>query len=384
MKIQKCHFSNGSIAAVLVYPDTNCPVFLPLTYYVLFLVGKSYSTSYKTSTAIKELYEFFSGQYISFEEQAISGEFQQIIDKLDSFISFLYSGSKKDGPVSNQQFDFFLRSIKDFLKWLISRYNRETSSGLHSLIEQKFSSRLVHHKSFHSEIKSLDDETLQLIRSLILPTSTTNPFRSGNRLRNWLMIEILVNTGMRAGELLNLKVPDVYKNGENHYVKIRESTEQEIDTDTRWNKPSIKNGYSVRVVAISKLIYLGYEKYLAAERRKKTKKIKHGYLFTSERGHPLAQNSLSFSLNQILDKLKQQHHVDIDLTPHVLRHTFVERMLKYLLEVKQIDMERAKDELRNICGWSATSPMPNLYARRYIAMLANAHNVERINYSYSN
>jgi hypothetical protein len=56
-------------------------------------------------------------------------------------------------------------------------------------------------------------------------------------------------------------------------------------------------------------------------------------------------------------------------------------MLKYLIETKNIDMERAKDELRNICGWSINSSMPNYYARRYISLIANKHNMERVSFS---
>jgi site-specific recombinase XerD len=194
------------------------------------------------------------------------------------------------------------------------------------------------------------------------------------------MVELLLHTGMRSSELLNLKVPDIYKDGESYYVRIRQSSAQETLSDPRWNKPSIKNIYSIRVVAISKLLFLGFEKYLAAGRKKKSSKINHGFLFMSERERPLAQNSLSVVLKRIQDRLNEEYPEAVAVTPHALRHTFVERMLKYLLEIKHIDMERAKDELRNICGWSANSPMPNHYARRYIAEIANAHNLERINY----
>jgi len=226
MRILKCHFSNGSVAAVLVHSETWCPVFLPLVYTVLFLQGKSYQTSYKTALSIKLLYEFFGSVGVNFEEQVISGQFQPIFKNLDSLIHFLHTGPQKSTPISNQQFDFYLRSLKSFLKWLITRYNRETNPYFLSVIEEKFTSR--------------------------------------TRLRNWLMVELLLHTGMRSGELLNLKVPDIYKDGESYYVRIRQSTDLDTLSDPRWNKPSIKNIYSIRVVAISKLLYMGFEKYLAA------------------------------------------------------------------------------------------------------------------------
>jgi hypothetical protein len=41
-------------------------------------------------------------------------------------------------------------------------------------------------------------------------------------------------------------------------------------------------------------------------------------------------------------------------------------------------MERAKDELRAVCGWSVNSSMPVYYASRYISRIANQHNLARI------
>lgn len=41
-------------------------------------------------------------------------------------------------------------------------------------------------------------------------------------------------------------------------------------------------------------------------------------------------------------------------------------------------MEEAKDELRLMGGWSPTSQMPDLYAKRFLSEQANAANVQRI------
>ena len=331
--------------------------------------------------AIKLLYSFFNSLDVNIEEQAISGDFQPIIEKLDNLIHFLYVGHQTGEYVSNQQFDSYLRSLKFFFQWLIARYAKESNPALLNIVEAKFASSAVHLPSFFSEYKSLDDYSLQLIRDAILPTSGKNPFKTKNRLRNWLMIELLLQTGIRAGELLNLRAPNIYKDGDNYYLKVVQSSEHDINTDSRWNKPSIKNAYSIRTVAIPKLLFIGFEKYLASGRKKKSSRIKHGYIFTSERGSPLAQNSLSSTLRKVQHLLSVESNSFIMLSPHVLRHTFSERMLQFLLEVKGLDMERAKDELRNICGWSINSPMPNHYARKYIAMAANKHNLERINFS---
>src|ERR1700743_1601344 len=100
MRILKCHFSNGAATAVLVHSETSCPIFLPLTYTVLFLQGKSYQTSYKTTLSIKLLYEFFALIGVNFEEQAISGQFQPIFKNLDSLIHRLRTNPQNTSPIS--------------------------------------------------------------------------------------------------------------------------------------------------------------------------------------------------------------------------------------------------------------------------------------------
>jgi integrase len=209
----------------------------------------------------------------------------------------------------------------------MTRYNKDPNPYFLSVIEERFTSSLRHHPSPPSEFKSLDDITVQRIENIILPTSDRNPFRSRTRLRNWLMVELLLHTGMRSGELLNLKVPDIYKDGESYYVRIRQSADRDILSDPRWNKPSIKNIYSIRIVAISKLMFLGFEKYLASGRRKKSSKINYGFLFMSERERPLAQNSLPVVLRRIRNRLNQDCPEAVAITPHSLRHTFVEKRL---------------------------------------------------------
>lgn len=41
-------------------------------------------------------------------------------------------------------------------------------------------------------------------------------------------------------------------------------------------------------------------------------------------------------------------------------------------------MEEAKDELRLMGGWSPTSQMPDLYAKRFLSEQANLANIQRI------
>lgn len=84
------------------------------------------------------------------------------------------------------------------------------------------------------------------------------------------------------------------------------------------------------------------------------------------------------------------------LTPHTTRHTWAFLTLQKIWHLKYLKsqqnkthfiaevpslsgiMEEAKDELRLMGGWSPTSQMPDLYAKRFLSEQANAANVQRI------
>ena len=57
-------------------------------------------------------------------------------------------------------------------------------------------------------------------------------------------------------------------------------------------------------------------------------------------------------------------------------------MIRFLIDEKCLDIERAKDELKIICGWSINSNMPILYTKKYFEEKANTSNLERISNEY--
>lgn len=75
-----------------------------------------------------------------------------------------------------------------------------------------------------------------------------------------------------------------------------------------------------------------------------------------------------------------------NLHPHMFRHTWATLKLKQLCEKEysinhnnRSAIESAKDQLRELGGWSYSSQMPSYYARSYLNALANESNLVRIN-----
>ncbi|WP_256344051.1 MULTISPECIES: hypothetical protein [unclassified Pseudomonas] len=114
--------------------------------------------------------------------------------------------------------DQYLRLLKQYLSWCVTRYiprarhNSTTQANIEvvfadvaDVIERRFESHIINARPDHSRYRSLTDTHLQIIRTLIRPGSAENPFPERLQLRNWLMIELLLETGIRRGELQALR-----------------------------------------------------------------------------------------------------------------------------------------------------------------------------------
>jgi len=167
---------------------------------------------------------------------------------------------------------------------------------------------------------------------------------------------------------------------ENFYMSIASSLNPE---DTRADLPDLKNSQSERIVAINEQLYILSDHYILHLRRPvrkgKPMNLNHGFLFTSELGKPLSKGAVADIFRKINSTLLILNKPSsIRISPHVLRHTFADNFLQYLIDIRHLDMARAKDELRAVCGWTIDSPMPLHYAARYISRMANQHNLDRI------
>lgn len=366
MRIISVQFKNNNQVPILI--QDLIPSYLSLKYYTLKLKSKSYKTQYSYLTSIKTLFEFYESLDIEFEKEIlINRNFNIINDYAESLISWLNNKfliKKYGNRYSPLTYNNHLFRIRDFLTWLT-----QPKIGLSKQYNFKtlFNSYLIKNHPVY-DYKSLTQKEISFIYNLITPNSLINPFADRVRLRNYLIFLILQETGMRLGELLTLKTSYILRDQNNIYLKIFQ--EKNDVEDLRKKRPSLKNRNSERIIGISLNTYQILDEYILKHRKKNKN---HSYLFTSDvKGRPLSQSSISNIFKIISENSGTR------VTPHLMRHNFAERMLRYLIEVRNIELERAKDELRTLLGWSYQSTMPNLYAKNYISELANNHNIERI------
>ena len=64
------------------------------------------------------------------------------------------------------------------------------------VIERRIESHIINLRPDRIRYRSLTDTQLQIVRTLIRSGAAENPFPERLQLRNWLMIELLLETGM--------------------------------------------------------------------------------------------------------------------------------------------------------------------------------------------
>jgi integrase len=198
-------------------------------------------------------------------------------------------------------------------------------------LDRLFDSHVLAIKSRNSS-DGLEPEQILEIRHYIHPENPHNPYPEGTRVRNWLIFNLLLETGMRRSELMKLQTVDIQEVNDRYFVVLVDRTDDPYDS--RKDEPGFKT--LERTIEIASYLYESLYDYIDYFRRPtdtagKPKKLKHQYVFTNYRGEPLGATII----NAMFDPLKNLLNLT-DLTPHKLRNTFANEFLEFLVENQRI------------------------------------------------
>jgi integrase len=162
--------------------------------------------------------------------------------------------------------------------------------------------------------EGLEKAEVDRLRAVIEPDHPENPFQSKVRFRNYLIIRLLLDLGIRRGELLGIRIEDV-RAGSDGTVAIHRRPDD--PDDPRKMQPSSKT--EARTLPMSgRLTDLLYE-WIVHHRSKIALARKHPFLIVDcYTGRPL---SLS-SVNKLMAALRRRvPELPKTLSAHVLRHS---------------------------------------------------------------
>lgn len=400
--------SSADIGEIVILYDqlTEKPLMLPLLYSSLQVCGRAKSTQRAHVDSIKLFYLYWEYKFnINFDDYLFqsSFDFSIVCNNLSGFANWMTEKKSIDS------IDPKVKNVSLYLRWIVERYfttkyfdcsvkdiyflslkTAELISKKAKYISNKCGRNASNSNKF-SEFNSLNHQAKIAVSTIIRPSTfravnTKNPWIDQHvQIRNYLMCTLMMEYGLRIGEVLNLTTFSVMPNVDKSFYKV---VITENKNHPNKNKPKIKNKYALRSIDISNDfadMLLGY-----IESVRPLPCPAHDALFVSSRKgfNALSVNSPRWITKSIFDKLKEVFPMLISedavdsirsITPHCFRHTWASNTMAYLVEEKKYSVDQAVEMLTKMGGWSIDSEMPLLYANRYLSERANSLNIERIN-----
>lgn len=213
------------------------------------------------------------------------------------------------------------------------------------------------------ERRGLPKKLRDRLDQILTPDSATLPWASEVAIRNYCIVCIFLDCGLRLGELARLKLADLQLVGATPTLDVR--TDRNDPTDPRRDIPEAKT--RPRRLHLTTRVATPLWQYISKWRARSSVAKKSPYVFLTLDGHPLSRRSIQ----SVVERLRTVHpEFGSQLTCHSLRHTYTGELRRALREAGH-ERERIEEILRYACGWSVTSEMPLHYSRQEIESSAH-------------
>lgn len=126
-------------------------------------------------------------------------------------------------------------------------------------------------------------------------------------IRNKAIVVFALNTGLRVSELTGLNVGDVLNGRIRKELRVRKE---------------IAKGKRERIIPLNEKAREAIRELLDFNEKKRYPQEKESPLFVSKR----RQRISSRQVENIIEQLKRDSNIDVDMTPHTLRHSFATRV----------------------------------------------------------
>ncbi|EFD3834662.1 TPA: tyrosine-type recombinase/integrase [Escherichia coli] len=377
-KVKKFIMSSGERGCLILDKKSNLPTY----YQNLFLTtdirnrGATASTMEIVATNLLIFSNFLDGRGIDIIERVELKKYLSVaeIDDLVRYAKQRFDRQKIINIkstnyrfIAKRTFSYRIHVFSRYLKWLCGLVR--SSKGIHAKYEvdvfiESIRAHIPRNSSLNmNEIseKSLNEEEIKVLFRLLEIGGIENPFHKEVQVRNRLIFTLLLNLGLRAGELLNLKIDD-FDLRDNTLSVVRRHDSKE---DGRSYQPLVKTGE--RVIPLSDELAREIFDYISNSREKMTKRKKHNFLFVAHCTGKNAGEPLSISAyEKVISTLKRASPELYNLSGHRLRHSW-NYMYSKGIEGAELEYNRRKDLRNYLMGWSKESIMCDRYNYKYIS-----------------
>ncbi|HHV4130246.1 TPA: tyrosine-type recombinase/integrase [Klebsiella pneumoniae] len=378
-KIKKFLMSNGERGCLILDKETQLPVYYQNLYLTTNVRNRSAtaSTIEIVATNLLILSNFLKSRNINIIDRIEIKGFLSVAE-VDDLIRYARQRFDKQKitnvrviemeQVAKRTFSYRINVFSSYLNWLCGLLH--SIKGIHARYEvesfiESIRAHLPRNKSLsvnNRKDKSLSEEQIKTLFKLLEVEGSQNPFQKEVQVRNRLIFTLLLNCGLRAGELLNLKVNDFNPRGYTLNIFRR----HDCIEDRRLNQPLVKTGE--REIPLSDELAMEILDYINNYRNKYTKKKKHDFLFVTHSSCKTTGEPLSVSAyEKIISTIKKSSPVLKNLSGHKLRHSW-NYFYSNEIDDSNLDISRKSGLRCYLMGWSKDSKMSENYNFKHISI----------------
>ncbi|HFD0647052.1 TPA: tyrosine-type recombinase/integrase [Vibrio vulnificus] len=270
--------------------------------------------------------------------------FNQRLNRLKAYIEFLYVCHHYDKAETEQQIstDDQFNKFKLYISTAISSSRKDNT-----VVKDAFESAIPSDKFFD-------------LLDVIQERSPNNPFKS-SKLRNQIIAQILIDTGVRVGAVLKLKVSDLVDDWDNPRFLLTRTPND--PTDTR--RLPAANKTKALSVSISRDLMKLIKLYLDTVRQSTPNAHEHDFVFVSEKGKTIGKPMSYNAIHKVIKTLGDA--AGIALHPHLLRHKWNE-VFEDKAKENGFSADKIEDLRKYAMGWVENSKMASVYNEFQLAM----------------
>ncbi len=359
-------FESGERFPVLFGRD-RLPISLPMRYVVLELRRRlQWRSIKKILEPIRWLYNWTAEKGIDLEYRLRYGP-ALASHEIFAFAIYLRTGrvtsniimsiGRNECAPKGDTYNRSLQAVEGFLTWALSQRRGEFAAKEISLTgapgiilkQQKTG------KSPSPNKRGIIRHAFDALMIAARPGGANNPFhRQKTQFKNYLLIRLMFETGLREGEVASLYASDVETRGGQRTVMTKRRPDNPLDS--RRYEPNVKT--RERVIPVTEGLAGLLIEYLIHYRGN----AKHPFLFVSQQGGKPISLSL---INKVFEAFRNIHPGLIELAPHDARRTFNDFFFEKASEMK-VDAEILSGLQNYANGWAPGSAQSQKYARRAI------------------
>jgi site-specific recombinase XerD len=295
---------------------------------------------------------------------------KKTLDKKHTGLRLLPAGYEMVGRTHAQQ---RLEAVRDYLKFLYDKLGDEaTRDAAVNDVERRFNRKIkaakpAWRKRKNEEIKGLANQDRARLLEVMHPESSESPFANKSlRLRNYVILLLGLELGLRRSEMLLIKLNDIHW----HSGKLSVVNLEDEKIDPRSLAPQFKT--HERMLQMSDDLIWALQEYVDTHRvmtKGPSEAKKYPFLLVSHRrneGKPLSIKALDGIFPRVGKVAPELAHIH----PHILRHDAVYTMLESMREeLEKLTPEDRTTQVQKtltwMFGWSPESNMPSLYGAKF-------------------